>query len=259
MIKAISAALLLLAQSSSATYVVTCHSDGECGSVCGRYSSDIVAPTEGLFGTSCNCGGNGATTYKCTAFGVSVSYCNAGAPPCSTACNQKICISKDGKRATGTVLSACPKHHPDNVNNCCSHPSSRDYCTCVIQDTLDINWQPYQQLGNTNGYSSGAVWGACGSQLESLNIHINTTRASELVQPFLRSGDWCKQKDMETDEFTEVQCHEIQSVDECNASPTCSYCKSDKLKAQCYKKDEADVLSHISSVEKQFTFTCDAQ
>ena len=30
-------------------YVVTCHNDVECGTVCGRYSNDIVAFTEGIF------------------------------------------------------------------------------------------------------------------------------------------------------------------------------------------------------------------
>ena len=35
-------------ESHSNVYVTTCHSDGECGSVCsGKESSDEAAPTEG--------------------------------------------------------------------------------------------------------------------------------------------------------------------------------------------------------------------
>ena len=249
--------LFFVAGSVSSTYIVTCHNDGECGTVCGRYSSDIVAPTEGIFSTSCKCGNGGGVTYKCTAFGVQVSECSDGiAPQCSTACGQKICIAKDGKKATGTILSACPKHHPENVKNCCSHSSSKDYCTCVVQDTLDLNWQPYQALGNSNGYSSSATWGACSSQLESLQIQINSTRASELVKPFMKTGQWCKIFDSLTDEFNEVNCENINSEDECNNEKQCTFCKSDKLKSKCYNSHEASVLTHISNVEDEIYFEC---
>ena len=250
-------ALFFVAGTVSSTYIVTCHNDGECGTVCGRYSSDIVAPTEGIFSTSCKCGNGGGVTYKCTAFGVQVSECSDGiAPQCSTACGQKICIAKDGKKATGTILSACPKHHPENVKNCCSHSSSKDYCTCVVQDTLDLNWQPYQALGNSNGYSSSATWGACSSQLESLQIQINSTRASELVKPFMKTGQWCKTFDSLTDEFNEVNCENINSEDECNNEKKCTFCKSDKLKSKCYNSHEAIVLRHISNVEDEMYFEC---
>jgi len=249
--------LFFVTGSVSSTYIVTCHNDGECGTVCGRYSSDIVAPTEGIFSTSCKCGNGGGVTYKCTAFGVQVSECSDGiAPQCSTACGQKICITKDGKKATGTILSACPKHHPENVKNCCSHSSSKDYCTCVVQDTLDLNWQPYQALGNSNGYSSSATWGACSSQLESLQIQINSTRASELVKPFMKTGQWCKTFDSLTDVFNEVNCENINSEDECNNEKQCAFCKSDKLKSKCYNSHEASVLTHISNVEDEIYFEC---
>jgi hypothetical protein len=241
------------------TYIVTCHNDGECGSVCGRYSSDIAAPTEGLFSTSCTCGHGGSVTYKCTALGVQVSECSDGIPPqCSTACGQKICITKDNKKATSTILSACPKHHPDNVKNCCSHPDSRDYCTCVVQDTLDLNWQPYQQLGNTNGYSTSAVWGACASQLESLQIPINSTRASLLVQPFLKTGDWCKSSEQSAEDVSDVNCGSLTSEEACTSATHCTFCASDKLATKCYDRSEADVLSHISNTEKNMRFTCSA-
>jgi hypothetical protein len=244
----------------NATYIVTCHSDGECGTVCGRYSSDIVAPTEGMFSTSCKCGNGGGVTYKCTAFGLQITECSDGRPPqCTTACGQKICITKDSRRATGTILSACPKHHPENVKNCCSHPSSRDYCTCVIQDTLDLNWQPYQALGNSNGYSSSATWGACSSQLSSLQIEINSTRANRLVQPFLKSGDWCTRSEQTqtiSKDYEIVECEKFIDDNECNKHSNCVFCKSNKLKTKCYEKNEADVLSHISNFEKEFSFKC---
>lgn len=251
------AAIFLFVDSCYATYIVTCHNDGECGTVCGRYSSDMVAPTEGLFSTSCRCGGNGGTTYRCTALGVQVSVCSNYQPPsCSTACGQKICISKDGRRTTGTILSACPKHHPVNTQQCCDHPSSKDYCTCIIQDTLDLNAQPYAALGNTNGYSSSATWGACASQLESLNIPINSTRASELVQPFLHDGQWCNQLDQATDEYAEIDCGQLTTSDSCNGHSQCTYCESSKLQTKCYDKREASVLSHISKAEMNFDFSC---
>ena len=56
---------LALLPAISATYVVTCHNNNECGSVCSnKFSNDMVAPTEGLFGTSCKCGSGGGTTHK---------------------------------------------------------------------------------------------------------------------------------------------------------------------------------------------------
>ena len=244
---------------TDATYIVTCHSDGECGTVCGRYSSDIIAPTEGIFSTSCSCGNGGATTYKCTAFGVQVSECSDGkAPQCSTACGQKVCIAKDGKKATGTILSACPKHHPENVKNCCSHSSSKDYCTCVVQDTLDLNWQPYQALGNSNGYSSSATWGACSSQLESLQIHINSTVAAKLVIPFMKTGELCNEQSTQLVETTlETICENITSETDCNYASQCTYCRSNKVQTKCYNMNEAQPLAHIAKSEPDMVdFIC---
>ena len=146
----------------SGTYVVTCHSDNECGTVCGSYGSDTVAPSEGLFGTSCSCQNGKAPVYKCTMEGKQVSVCsdNQG-PRCSTYCNQKVCIHMpNGKQSTGTIRSACPRHHPVNTQQCCDHGGS--YCTCVFQDTLDVNWKVYSELGGQNGYSDRATLGGCG-------------------------------------------------------------------------------------------------
>ena len=41
--------------SGPSAYITTCHSNTECGSVCGSYSDDIASPSEGIFGTSCSC------------------------------------------------------------------------------------------------------------------------------------------------------------------------------------------------------------
>ena len=37
-------------------------------------------------------------------------------------------------------------HHPDNVAACCKYQNN-DYCTCIIQETLDCNAQPYDGVG----------------------------------------------------------------------------------------------------------------
>ena len=72
----------------SGTYIVTCHNDKECGTVCGGYGSDTIAPSEGLFGTSCTCQNNQQPVYKCTKEGKQVYVCsdNKG-PRCNTYCN----------------------------------------------------------------------------------------------------------------------------------------------------------------------------
>jgi len=242
------------------TYIVTCHNNNECGTVCGYYSSDMVAPTEGLFGTSCKCQ-SGKTTYRCTAMGYTVNVCSDyKAPSCSTACGQQICITKDNKKTTGKILSACPKNHPVNTQQCCEHPTSKDYCTCVIQDTLDLNASPYSALGNSNGYASSAVWGSCSSQLASLEININSTRANELVKPFLKEGLWCpthESKEYEVKFLTE--CNGLEK-DQCSSKPGCKYCNSNKkeIKSDCYNENEAEVLTHVLTVENgPRAFVCD--
>ena len=254
--------LFLFIKAIETTYIVTCHNNNECGTVCNKYSSDMIAPTEGLFGTSCKCGSGGGTTHKCNALGVDVRVCSDNkAPSCSTACGQYICIFKDGKKTNGQILSACPKNHPVNTQQCCDHPSSKDYCTCIIQDTLDLNAQPYSALGNSNGYSTSATWGACYSTLSSLDIHINSTRANDLVQPFLVSGQWCSTNNIKELESTKVSCEHL-SKDECISLDGCSYCKLNIThktipSEKCYNLQEAKVLQHISNVEiGQDSFTC---
>ena len=243
-------------------YGVTCHNDHECGTVCGKYSKDMVAPTEGLFGTSCSCQSGGLKT-KCHVLGKEVKVCADGkAPRCQTACGQQICIFKDGKTATGTILSACPAHHPQNTGQCCSH-KSESWCTCIIRDTIDMNWKPYGDLGGKNGWIS-ANWGACGSVLESLNIRINTERATELVQPFLhKKSEWCND-DMPSEERAEkvTSCYG-KSESECGsqANDNCSFCTStnDQAKSGCYHRSEAEVLQHvIGKAGIEGSFTCPA-
>lgn len=71
----------VIVASAVATYVTTCGSNSNCGTVCGwTLDNDIVAPSEGLFGTSCSCGGDGSMTQVCTYDNNAVSECNAGPP-----------------------------------------------------------------------------------------------------------------------------------------------------------------------------------
>jgi len=70
-------------------------------------------------------------------------------------------MKMNGKQATGTVRSACPKYHPVNADQCCKYGGS--YCCCVKEAVLDINYQPYAQLGGQNGYTTGVTIGACGN------------------------------------------------------------------------------------------------
>jgi hypothetical protein len=145
----------------NSTYIVTCHNDSECGTVCGNYGSDTISPSEGLFGTKCSCQ-KGSPTYRCSQSGKSVYVCSDYQPPrCSAACNQKVCIHMpNGRQSTGVIRSACPRNHPVNTEQCCKYGGS--YCTCVFQDTIDVNYKVYNELGGQNGYSDRATLGGCG-------------------------------------------------------------------------------------------------
>jgi len=114
-----------------------------------------------------------------------------------------------------------------------------------------LNAAPYKDLGNTNGYSSSAVWGACGSYLETLQIHINSTRASNLVQPFLVESQWCPMKEKEYRDMTQMDCTPFDEKS-CGDYPSCTFCKAARRGlpvGSCYNKAEAAVLTHIVSVE----------
>jgi hypothetical protein len=254
------AAALAVFPSASSMYMTTCHSNSECGTVCGKYSNDMVALSEGHWGTSCSCQSSGLKTV-CTALGHTIQVCADGkAPHCKTACGRKICIKKGSKQTTGTILSACPKHHPVNTKQCCEHKNSA-YCTCIIQPTIDVNAAPYKALGSANGEVS-TVAGSCGSQLESLNISIDTERASQLIQPFLKEGTWTK-LNASTEEYKtthETECYGL-TEGQCGAKTGCTFCnsqsKSHPVRTDCYNLGEAEMLEHIIATEDApGKFTC---
>lgn len=144
-------------------YITTCHNDQECGTICGTTGPDTASPTEGLFGVSCQCQNGQPPVHKCTKDGIDVKVCSDNKPPrCSSSyCNKQICIKMNGKQATATIRSACPKYHPQNADQCCQYGGS--YCTCIKQETIDVNWKPYAELGNQNGFASSVTIGACGN------------------------------------------------------------------------------------------------
>ena len=74
----------------------------------------------------------------------------------------------NGRQSTGVIRSACPRHHPVNTQQCCDHGGT--YCTCVFQDTLDVNWKVYNELGGQNGYSSSVTVGGCGRTDTGIDI-----------------------------------------------------------------------------------------
>ena len=163
---------------ASTTYITTCHNERECGSVCSQPAGwDAAAFSEGLFGTSCTCQPGASPTYRCTRDGVQVSSCSDGRPPrCQVPCGQQVCITANtGLKQTVTIVSACPRHHPDNTKACCDNGGA--YCTCIKQDTVDINWTPYKNLGlvnqwgqETNGWATDITIGHCGSRNTGISI-----------------------------------------------------------------------------------------
>jgi hypothetical protein len=64
---------------------------------------------------------------------------------------------------------------PTATGDCCNYGGS--YCTCVFQDTLDLNWKPYGELGGQNGYSTGATWGACGNENTGIDVYSEEGKA----------------------------------------------------------------------------------
>jgi hypothetical protein len=166
----------------------------------------------------------------------------------------------NGKQTTAKIRSACPLHHHQNVDDCC-HKGGQ-WCTCVLEKNLDLNWKPYKALGDRNGYGS-ASWGACGSSLHGLNISIYTERASQLVQPFLSTGEVCK-----GDHFAEQaaavgepSCATVVDSSTCQHMSGCVWCKASvaaaPVESGCYGYNEASVLTHVMTTERgSDTFTC---
>jgi len=237
-------------------YVTTCHTDDECGSTCsGVTSSDSVAFNEGVFGTSCSCqdGSDNNLKWSCdTGLGFDAWLCQDKKPPnCETPCGQTICIGMNGQYTNSVIRSACPQHHPVNVRQCCDSKGNSDYCTCLFQWTADLNWKPYGELGGINGWADGAWWGECGSELAGLQISVESSRAEQLVQPFLRKGSWCAQN-------ATLHAQVAMTGEECGARSEadcdggCVWCKATGaagVKNKCYSEREASVLTHVFEVE----------
>jgi len=236
-------------------YVTTCHTDEECGSTCGETSSDSVAFNEGGFGTKCYCqdGSDDNLDWVCdTGLGYDAWLCKDKQPPnCDTPCGQTICIGMNGLYTNTVVRSACPQHHPVNVQQCCDNQGNADYCTCLVQYTADLNAAPYAELGGNNGWADGAWWGECGSELAGLQISVDSLRAEELVQPFLRRGSWCAQNATLRAQAA-LTGEECSARDEADCNAGCVWCKASEVagvRSKCYAEREASVLTHVLGVE----------
>jgi len=250
-------------------YVTTCHSDSECGTVCGDNGPDTVAFNEGVFGTKCWC--QDGSDYKkrlvCHVWdGLDAYVCLDNKPPvCSAACDQMVCIGKDAKFTNAVIRSACPQFHPQNVQQCCDHKTPA-YCTCLFQWTADLNWKPYGNLGSSNGWASGAWWGACGSELMKLNISVDSERATRLVKPFLRHSTFCQEKVRNGTTGLErvalMDSCAARSKEECGP-PGCVWCTSSaaaRVATKCYEAREAEVLRHVISEDVgEHHFVCAGQ
>ncbi|CDW86740.1 UNKNOWN [Stylonychia lemnae] len=170
----------------SSVYITTCHNDNECGTVCGTKGPNTVGPSEGLFGTKCECQNGKPPAYLCNKEGKNVYVCSDNqAPRCTVHCNMKVCIEKNGRKSTGVIRSACPKHHPQNAHDCCNHGGS--YCTCVFHDTLDTNYQVFSELGGSNG-DAKAWLGSCDSHHGLKVGSIQAELYLQLVKPELCSA-----------------------------------------------------------------------
>jgi hypothetical protein len=168
------------------------------------------------------------------------------------------------KQATATIRTACPLHHHQNVDDCCS--KGGQWCTCVLEQNIDLNFQPYKELGNRNGYGTVAM-GACGSSLEALNISVTSERANRLIQPFLKSGEVCRgealAKSGAQPPAIESQCTFISDRTSCGHAAGCSWCEAvdaGPVKSGCFNFGEAEMLTHIFTAEKAAsTFRCGLQ
>lgn len=121
---------------------------------------------------------------------------------------------------------------------------------------MDLNYKPYKELGNRNGYAS-ITWGACGSRLEELAINITSDRASDLVAPFLKDGELCKgdaMKQASTPALPGKDCASVSSRGLCEEAEGCAWCQvSDpvsSLQTGCFDFEEAGVLSHVLNTER---------
>jgi len=97
--------------------------------------------------------------------------CNNEAPSCNTkfcgagwcvACNDAKCYNKNTFNVT--LADACPKYHPNNVNNCCSHNKDPGWCECVsstVSPNIDLNCAAFQYMAAISvGQVEAYLW-AC--------------------------------------------------------------------------------------------------
>ena len=120
-----------------------------------------------------------------------------------------------------------------------------------------MNWRPYSNLGNHNGFGSGAWWGACGSELHHLNISLDSERATRLVKPFLRNGTFCHENAPTATSADErvaqmKSCAANANEDECSSAAGCTWCasKDERIATKCYEEREANVLTHVLNTER---------
>ena len=136
-------------------YITDCGSESGCGTVDGcKWESDGVAPSEGLFGTTCTC--PDGIEEVCTYDGQTVYQCKDGKyPSCDVSCQKSLCLTNtsNGKKSNASIVSACPKYHPQNAQQCCEHKNDA-YCTCIIRDTIDCASDVYNNLGGSNTYAT---------------------------------------------------------------------------------------------------------
>eukprot|EP01084_Bolivina_argentea_P146550 256573_1 len=161
-------------QSYNNVYTTDCGGQSGCGTVNGcAWSNSGVAPSEGLYGVSCSCPG-GALTEVCTYNGKKIYKCaNNALPSCKAPCEKEIClITSNNKQATGKIVSACPKYHPQNADQCCKHKNDA-YCTCIIRNTVDCASAVYSGIGGSNTFVN-VHSGAC-SSLNLTHSYQNTT------------------------------------------------------------------------------------
>ena len=141
-------------QNYNNVYTTDCGSESGCGTVDGcSWASNGVAPSEGMYGVSCHCP-NGIEEV-CTYNGQKIYKCSGNAYPSCTvdSCEEEICLRNkaNNRNATGKIVSACPKYHPQNADQCCQHKNDA-YCTCIIRNTVDCSSQVYSQIGGANTF-----------------------------------------------------------------------------------------------------------
>ena len=100
-----------------------------------------------------------APSLKCVRIMDRKYECTNGYPKCTIYCKEKICLRNGSRNKTAEIVSACPKYHPQNAEQCCYHKNDA-YCTCIIRATIDTATSVYDALGGKNANIEYHV-GAC--------------------------------------------------------------------------------------------------